>query len=167
MTLEDGFQFIEAKEASKRSAGRLLEVQTTNAALSQCRQTKQAMKNRQPDKGDKCHYCGQYAMETPPTIHQIRENLRTMWSPKSSWCDMPTKRKTKRPPKVTPTNPSADAEGAIFGLAVHNIQLISLLLQTKHPSRWTTTFTTTLTIAGHIMPRRLQDLRTCTPNHPL
>jgi hypothetical protein len=27
---------------------------------------------------------------------------------------MPTKRKQKAPPKVTPSNPSADAEGAIF-----------------------------------------------------
>jgi hypothetical protein len=135
MTLEDVFQFIEAKEAGKRSAGRLLEVQTTNAALSQCRQTKQeAMKNRQPDKGNKCHYCGQYghANAAPPTIHQIRENLRTMWSPKSSWCDMPTKRKTKSPPKVTPTNLSADAEGAIFGLVVHNIQHHCCYRQNTH-----------------------------------
>jgi hypothetical protein len=47
MTLEDVFQFIEAKEAGKRSAGRLLEAQTTNATRSQYRRTKQEeMKNR-------------------------------------------------------------------------------------------------------------------------
>jgi hypothetical protein len=73
MTLEDVFQFIEAKEAGKRSAGRLLEAQTANAARSQYRRTKQEeMKNRQPEKGDKCHYCGQYGhgKRAPPTIRK-------------------------------------------------------------------------------------------------
>ena len=37
MTLEEVFQFIEAKEAGRRSANRLLETQTTSAARSQYR----------------------------------------------------------------------------------------------------------------------------------
>jgi hypothetical protein len=122
MTLEEVFQFIEAKDAGKRSAGRLLEAQTANAARSQYRRTKQEeMKNPQPDNGDKCHYCGQYGHgnRAPPTI---RKTACPAFEKTCGHCGRPNhlaavcqkKEKPKRPPKVTQPNPSVDAEGAIF-----------------------------------------------------
>ena len=60
MTVEEVLQFIEAKEAGKRSAGRLLEAQTTNAARSQYRRGKQEeLKTNRIDKRATCDYCGQ------------------------------------------------------------------------------------------------------------
>ena len=50
MTLEEVFQFIEAKEAGKRSAERVLENQGADAARSQYRRSKQEeLKNRKFD----------------------------------------------------------------------------------------------------------------------
>lgn len=50
MTLEEVFQFIEAKEAGKRSAGRLLETQGADATRSQyCRGKQEEVKNRRID----------------------------------------------------------------------------------------------------------------------
>ena len=55
MTLEDVFQFVEAKEAGKRSASRLLDSHAVDAARSTYKMSKQATKK---DSSDPCGYCG-------------------------------------------------------------------------------------------------------------
>ena len=66
MSLEEVFQFVEAKEAGKRSAGRLLQSQGAEAIRSQYRKTRQeevkqnAVSADPPkDKNELCSYCGQ------------------------------------------------------------------------------------------------------------
>jgi hypothetical protein len=115
------------------------------------------MKNRQPEKGDKCHYCGQYGhgKRAPPTI---RKTTCPAFGKTCGHCGRPNhfdavcqqKEKPKRPPKVTPINPSADSEGAIFDSLCTTSNIPAATNKIKHPSHWTTTFTTTLTIAGFV-----------------
>ena len=57
MSLEELFQFIEAKEAGKRSAGHLQHLQGIDATRSQCRRTKQD-EAKARSKADPCNYCG-------------------------------------------------------------------------------------------------------------
>ena len=59
MTLEEVFQFIEAKEAGKRSAGRLLETQGADTTCSQYRHGKQEdfKNNKIHNKNETCSYC--------------------------------------------------------------------------------------------------------------
>ena len=66
MSLEEVFQFVGAKEAGQRSAGRLLQSQGAEAIRSQYRKTRQeevkqnAVRADQPkDKNELCSYCGQ------------------------------------------------------------------------------------------------------------
>ena len=65
MTLEETFKFIEAKEAGKRSANKLLQVQSVNGARSsQYKQRKnnsrlqRSEKTNETDGGPTCDYCG-------------------------------------------------------------------------------------------------------------
>ena len=60
MTLEEVFQFIEAKESGKRSAGRLLQTHGADATRSQYRNAKQGdLRNRRTaEKHETCLYCG-------------------------------------------------------------------------------------------------------------
>ena len=67
MSLEEVFRFVEAKEAGKRSAGRLPHTQGVEAARSQYRKTKQAevrhnagTADPQKNKHESCSYCGQH-----------------------------------------------------------------------------------------------------------
>jgi hypothetical protein len=70
MTLEDAFQFIEAKEAGKRSAGHLLDSQGLDATRSSYRRNKQQVsKTRKPEhKNELCSYCGKedHGRTAPP-----------------------------------------------------------------------------------------------------
>ncbi|KAK2564365.1 hypothetical protein P5673_011790 [Acropora cervicornis] len=66
MSLEEVFQFVEAKEAGKRSAGRLLQSQGAEAIRSQYRKTRQEEVKQNTvradppkDKNELCSYCGQ------------------------------------------------------------------------------------------------------------
>ena len=66
MSLEEVFQFVEAKEAAKRSVGLLLQSQGAEAIRSQYRKTRQeevkqnAVRADPPkDKNELCSYCGQ------------------------------------------------------------------------------------------------------------
>ena len=53
MTLEEVLQFVKAKQAGKRSAGRLFKTQGINASCSQYHQHKQEdLKNRKPENKD-------------------------------------------------------------------------------------------------------------------
>jgi len=60
MTLEEVFQFIEANEAGKRSAGHLLQTQGADAARSQYYHAKQdELKTcTTGNKNNPCNYCG-------------------------------------------------------------------------------------------------------------
>ena len=62
MSLEQAFQFIEAKEAGKRSASKMLESQEVAATRSRYRQSKFPFKNPAdkppPPQNDICLYCG-------------------------------------------------------------------------------------------------------------
>ena len=61
MTLEEVFQFIEAKEAGKRSAGHLVDSQGLDAARSSYRRAKledTKSPRRQDPKNETCAYCG-------------------------------------------------------------------------------------------------------------
>ena len=61
MTLEEVIQFIEAKEAGKRSGGRLHKTQTLNATRSQYQKEKHAaLKPKPPSSKETCHHCGQH-----------------------------------------------------------------------------------------------------------
>ena len=123
ITLEEVFQFIEAKEAGKQSAGRLLETQTTaNATRSQYRHVKQEeLKPHHPDKRDICHYCGQHGHgKRAPSI--IRKNACPAYGKMCGHCGRPhhpdtvcrQKEKPKHQPTRSPTSPTIEAEGAIF-----------------------------------------------------
>lgn len=69
MTLEQVFQFVEAKEAGKRSASKLIDYQGADSASSPCRRNKNMsrMKNAKPkpETLEICSYCGK-------TIHGVR-----------------------------------------------------------------------------------------------
>ena len=61
MTLEEVFQFIEAKEAGKRSAGHLIDSQGLDATRSSYRRAKSEdtkLPRRQDHINEKCTYCG-------------------------------------------------------------------------------------------------------------
>ena len=61
MSLDEVIQFIEAKEAGKRSAGRLQGTQSINATHSQYRKSKQdRLKSQRSTHKDTCSYCGQH-----------------------------------------------------------------------------------------------------------
>ena len=74
MTLEEVFQFVEAKEAGKRSAGRLLETQGGDATRSLYRRGKhEDLKNNKiHNKNDTCSYCGNDAMAKISPLKQER-----------------------------------------------------------------------------------------------
>ena len=70
MTLEQIFRFVEAKEAGKRSASRLLLPQATDAVTgsSYKRQKKQPVRDLPPKDRDACTYCGTKGHgRNPPT----------------------------------------------------------------------------------------------------
>jgi len=59
MTLEEVFQFVEAKEAGKRSASRLIDSHSVEAASSTYRRGKpEKLPNKDSSKFDMCSYCG-------------------------------------------------------------------------------------------------------------
>ena len=73
MTLEEVFQFVESKEAGKRSALRLHESQGAQAASSSYKQSKRPpTKERQQNSPELCNYCGQqgHGVKAPPRIRR-------------------------------------------------------------------------------------------------
>ena len=122
MTLEEVFQFIEAKEAGRRSANRLLETQTTSAARSQYRKAKQEEPKRQhPDRHEKCYYCGQrgHGKRAPPTT---RKTTCPAYGKTCGHCGRPNhfdtvcqhKEKTKHNESGNPRTSPPNTESGIF-----------------------------------------------------
>ena len=121
MTLEEVFQFIEAKEDGKRSAGRLLENQGSDAARSQYRRSKQEeLKNRKFDnKNELCSYCGKrgHGKSAPP---KTRKSDRPAYGKTCDHCGRANHFEAVCRSKDKPRNPAPssdgtrETEGAIF-----------------------------------------------------
>jgi len=122
MTLEEVFQFIEAKEAGKQSAGRLSQSQGVDAASSQyrCAKRDDIKQCKVGDNNDLCSYCNKRGYgKSAPT--RIRRNDCPAYGTTCEQCGRPNhfasvcrgKSKSTRPQKPTP--PSGNTtEGAIF-----------------------------------------------------
>ena len=123
MTLEEVFQFMEAKEAGKRSAGHLLDTLRANAARSQyCHSQQEALKQRKTTNNNElCTYCDRrgHGKNAPPRVrktdcpaygaicdHCKRANhFETVcWS----------KTKLRNQPTDPLRSPHGEAEGAVF-----------------------------------------------------
>ena len=106
MSLEDIFQFIEAKEAGKRSASSLLDSHTVNSASSSYRKTKQT---NMREKQESCAYCGKKGHgRSAPT--RIRKTQCDAYGHQCGHCDRlhhmedvcRSKDKPRRSPATTP-----------------------------------------------------------------
>ena len=123
MALEEVFQFIEAKEAGKWSAGRLSDTLGANAARSQYRRGKQgelkqckAANNNKP-----CTYCRRrgHGKNAPP---KVRKTDCPAYGVLCDHCNRPnhfeTVCRSKTKPRNQPPHPSGsshgEAEGAVF-----------------------------------------------------
>lgn len=80
MTLQEEFQFAEAKEAGKRSAGHLLQTQGADAAFSQNHSAQQdEMKNRKVTNNEHCSYCGKRGHGMSAQIKIRRNTYPHLW----------------------------------------------------------------------------------------
>ena len=120
MSLDEVIQFIEAKEAGKRSAGRLQGTQSINATHSQYRKSKQdGLKSQRSTHKDTCSYCGQHGHgKRAPT--SIRRNTCPAYGKTCGHCGRPNhieavcQQKAKPKPPQAQKNNAPDTEGAIF-----------------------------------------------------
>ncbi len=120
MSFEEVIQFIEAKEAGKRSAGRLQEAQSLNAARSEYRKAKQdGLKSQHPTNKETCYYCGQngHGKRAPKSI---RKNSCPAYGKTCGHCGRPNhieavclQKKKPKPPPPQHGHPN-DQEGTIF-----------------------------------------------------
>ncbi len=120
MTLEEVLQFVEVKEAGKRSARRLFETQGINASRSQYRRHKQEdLKNRKQESKDKaCNYCGKrgHGKNAPP---RIRKTTCPGYGKTCDHCHRQHHfdtvcRSKARSPTPPPRNSTTETEGANF-----------------------------------------------------
>ncbi|XP_066924333.1 uncharacterized protein [Clytia hemisphaerica] len=95
MTLEEVFHFVEAKEAGKRSANRLLDNQAaairSNYSKSKrdtLKQSSQTDKTDKVDKNSKCSYCGTFGHGTNSTS-QSRRNSCPAFNHTCGYCHRP------------------------------------------------------------------------------
>ena len=121
MSLEEMFQFIEAKESGKRSATRLLDHQGVDAAGSSYRKEK---KNTLPSKADgPCGYCGKkgHGKSAPPGV---RKKSCSAFDHKCIHCGLRNhfdhmcrkKEQSKTPKSLTNTTDTDECEGAVFDM---------------------------------------------------
>ena len=112
MTLGEVFQFIEAKEAGKTSAGRLPENQGADAARNQYRRSKQEeLKNRKFDKKNElCSYCGKrgHGKNAPP---KIRKNDSPAYGKTCYHCGRANHFEAVCRSKDKPRNPAPSSDG--------------------------------------------------------
>ena len=115
MSFEEVIQFIEAKEAGKRSAGRLQEAQSLNAARSEYRKAKQdGLKSQHPTNKETCYYRGQnsHGKRAPKSI---RKNACPAYGKTCGHCGRPNhieavclqKKKPKPPQHEHPNDQEA------------------------------------------------------------
>ena len=123
MSLEEVFQFIEAKEAGKRSAGHLLETQGADATRNQYHRGKQEdlKNNKVHNKNETCSYCGKRGHgKNLPT--KTRKNDCPAYGKTCAHCGRPnhletvccskTKANFRLPPPPNAT--SGETENAVF-----------------------------------------------------
>ena len=124
MNLEEVFQFIEAKEAGKRSAGRLFQSQGADAARSQYRRAKndEAKQHKDGDNNELCSYCNKRGHgKSAPT--RIRRHDCPAYGTICDKCGRQnhfanvcrSKGKSNRPQQLTPPSGNTrETESAIF-----------------------------------------------------
>ena len=147
MTLEEVFQFIEAKEAGKRSAGHLLETQGADATCSQYRCGKQEdhKNNKIHNKNEACSYCGKQGHgKNSPT--KTRKNDCPKYGKTCAHCTRPNNLETvyhskTKPNFKLPPSPN-ETENAVFDA------LCTARPKTDISYTWNTTYTTISMIAG-------------------
>lgn len=157
MTLEEVFQSIEAKEASKRSAERLLHTQGVDATRSQYRHAKhEELKQRKVgDPTELCTYCNKSGHDkNAPT--RIRRNSCTTYGATCGHCRQPyrfatvcrSKGKQKGPQQTTLPHIVLQQKQRMPSLIHSVLPLASDAIQadTYH---LTTTCATTSTIPGY------------------
>ena len=133
MTLEDVFQFIEAKEAGKRSASRLLDSHAVEAAAASTQSMEAAanstyktakqllrlpQRDRRMDKHDICTYCGK-AGHGAHSLARVRMSQCRAYGHRCLLCNrehhFEKMCRSKDNPKPKPAAPPpADNEGAVF-----------------------------------------------------
>ena len=116
MTLEQALTFVEAKEAGKRSASRLLLPQAMDAVTgsSHRRQKRPSAKGPPPKDQDTCTYCGTRGhWRNPPT--RVRRNECPAYGTKCNRCDKDHHfEKVCRSKHVTRPAKNAEHEDAVF-----------------------------------------------------
>ena len=119
MTLEEVFQFIEAKEAGKQSAGHLIDSQGLDAARSSYRRAKSAdtkLPRRQDHMNEQCTYCGKQG-HGKAASPRIRKNECPAYGKKCDACGrlnhFENVCRSKDKPKLNITS-KQDAENTIF-----------------------------------------------------
>ena len=120
MSLEEVFQFVEAKEAGKRSAGRLLQSQGAEAIRSQYRKTRQeevkhnaGRADPPKDKNELCSYCGQRGQgKKAPT--KVRKVECPAYGESCGHCGIPINLATVCRGKNKPPPTRMQLESAIF-----------------------------------------------------
>ena len=114
MGLEDVFQFIEAKEAGKRSASSLLDSHAVEAASSSYRKIKQT---HLKEKQEVCAYCGKKGHGRNALAH-VRKTQCTAYGQKCGHCDkfhhMENVCRSKGKPRNQQSAIPSEHEGAIF-----------------------------------------------------
>ncbi|XP_063956770.1 uncharacterized protein LOC135154494 [Lytechinus pictus] len=116
MGLEEVFQFIEAKEAGKRSASSLLDSHTETASSSSYRKAKQAHPGPK-DKQELCAYCGKkgHGRSAPA---RVRQTQCLAYGQKCGHCNkfhhVEDVCRTKVKQKTSQSTSSGEQEGAIF-----------------------------------------------------
>ena len=120
MTLEEVFQFIEAKEAGKRSAGHLIDSQGLDAARSSYRRAKSEdmkLPRRQDHMNEKCTYYGKQG-HGKAASPRIRKNECPAYGKICNACGRPNHFenvcRSKDKPKLSKTSEQEDAENTIF-----------------------------------------------------
>ena len=121
MTLEEAFQFIEAKEAGKRSAGNLLDNQSVDATRSQYRRGRQQelVQSKQRNKNETCSYCGKqgHGKSAPP---KIRRQVCPAYGNTCESCGRPNHHasvcRSRDKPRIGEAKPATnnDEESAVF-----------------------------------------------------
>ena len=123
MSLEDMLQFVEAKEAGKRSASRLLDTHTTDATSDMVNATSSSYQRNKRlyvkvDQKGLCTYCGK-AGHGERSLARFRKTDCPAYSHKSQLCSKDHHfesvcRSKDRPLKRRPKPSSENCEGAVF-----------------------------------------------------
>jgi hypothetical protein len=121
MTLEDVLQFVEAKEAGKRSASRLLDSHATEAATGaqavEVAASSSAYKKGKQRPPELCTYCGKAGHGTH-SVARVRKTECPAYAHRCTHCNrdhhFEAVCRSKNRPKRTPAAKTDDSQGAVF-----------------------------------------------------